>query len=274
MIIEWNAHMFSSDTERYPFHPRAAYTRDASRWEVDPVEAYTKRLEDEGIDRAVLVHPEPYGDDHRLVLDCVAKNPDRFKATSLFYPKDKDAPSKLTDLVAEHPEILATRFHKHRGKEMYLDSFADSGVRALWEKAAELGLVVELHIGPDHAAGCEDLILAHAETPVLIDHLAEPHKEDAVEYADVLGLARFENVCMKLSGLNHFSNDEPLYENARPFTRRVVEAFGPDQLVWGSGTPGIVEVHMPDHSDSDRAKVLGGNVARLLGWAVGEARDQ
>lgn len=61
-------------------------------------------------------------------------------------------------------------------------------------------MVVELHIGPDHAAGCEDLILAHAETPVLIDHLAEPHKEDAVEYA----VARFENVCMKLSGLNHF----------------------------------------------------------------------
>ncbi len=25
MIIEWNAHMFSADTDRYPFHPRAAY---------------------------------------------------------------------------------------------------------------------------------------------------------------------------------------------------------------------------------------------------------
>ena len=31
MIIEWNAHMFSSDTDRYPFHPRATYTPDAQQ---------------------------------------------------------------------------------------------------------------------------------------------------------------------------------------------------------------------------------------------------
>ena len=266
MIVEWNAHMFSSDTDRYPFHERAVYTPDASRWEADPVEAYLERLDAEGIDRAVLVHPEPYGDDHRLVLDCVAKHPDRFKATSLFYPKDNDASSQLADLVTAHPELVATRFHKHRGKESYLDSFADKGVVALWSKAAELGLVVELHIGPDHAAACEDLIQAYPGTAVLIDHLAEPDRGNAVEFADVLELGRFDNVYMKLSGLNHFADGEPLYESARPFTKRVIEAFGPDRLVWGSGTPDIIGAHMPNYSAEDRAKVLGGNVVRLLDW--------
>ncbi len=266
MIIEWNMHMFSSDTERYPFHPRAAYEPDATHWEADPVEAYSDRMEEEGIDRAVLVHPEPYGDDHRLVLDCVARDPERYKATSLFYPKDKDAPARLADLVAAHSEVVATRFHAHRGKTVYLDSFADAGVISLWEKAADLGLIVELHIGANYASQCEDLISAHPETPVLIDHLAEPHKGDAVEFADVLELARFPNVYMKLSGLNHFADDEPLYESAIPFTKRVVGEFGPDQMVWGSGTPRIVETHMPDHSDEERAKVLGGNVSKLLGW--------
>ncbi|MBT7099682.1 hypothetical protein HN937_20065, partial [Candidatus Poribacteria bacterium] len=53
MIIEWNAHMFSSDTSRYPFHPRAAYTPDASRFEADPLAAYVERMEAFGIDRAV-----------------------------------------------------------------------------------------------------------------------------------------------------------------------------------------------------------------------------
>lgn len=266
MIIEWNAHMFSSDLERYPFHERAAYTPDASSWEVDPVDTYTKRLDDEGIDRAVLVHPEPYGDDHRLVLNCVARNPERFKATSLYYPKDRDAPSRLADLVAEHPEVVGTRFHAHRGKTMYLDSFADPGVVALWEKAAQLQIVVELHIGPDYAKQCEDLIREHPETSVMIDHLAEPDTGDALEFADVLELARFPNVYMKLSGLSHFVDDEPLYERARPFTKRIVEAFGPDQMVWGSGTPKIVESHMPAHNETDRGKVLGGNVAKIIGW--------
>ena len=80
MIIEWNAHMFSRDTQRYPFHSRAAYLPDTDLLEVDPLAAYLERMRREGIDRAVLVHPEPYGDDHRLLLDCLAREPERLRA--------------------------------------------------------------------------------------------------------------------------------------------------------------------------------------------------
>jgi predicted TIM-barrel fold metal-dependent hydrolase len=257
--------MFSRDQERYPFHPQAAYTPNVSRLSEDPLADYLKRMEAEAIDRAVLVHPEPYGDDHRLVLDCLAREPERLRGTCLFYPKDPDAPQKLRDLVAQAPGIVAVRFHAHRGKEMYLDRFSDPGVRALWETAGELGLVIELHIGPNYAAQAGDAIRAYPSIPVLIDHLAEPHKGDAVEYADVLALARFEHVYMKLSGLNHFSNDEPLYLDAKPFTEWVIKAFGPDRMVWGSGTPGIVDAHLDQLPEADREKVKGGNLAKMLG---------
>lgn len=266
MVIEWNAHIFHPDTERYPFHPRAAYKPDVSNQPQDPLGAYLKRLDDEGIDRAVIVHPEPYGDDHRLVLECLKREPKRLKGTSLFYPKDPDAPQKLADLVAQEPRIVSTRFHAHRGKEMYLDSFSDRGVRALWEKCIELGLIVELHIGPDYARQVAEVIRHYHAPTVLIDHLAEPHLGNAVEFADVLDLAQFDNVYMKLSGLSHFAQDEPLYESARPFTRRVVEAFGAKRMVWGSGAPKIVDAHLPGHSAEDRERVKGDNLARLLGW--------
>lgn len=264
MIIEWNAHMFSSDTARYPFHPDAVYKPNTERLDADPLIAYLQRLDSEGIDRAVLVHPEPYGDDHRLVLDCVKRDPSRFKGTALFYPKDPDATQKLTDLIAEAPSLIAMRFHAHRGKEMYLDSFAAPGVRALWEKSVELGLIVELHIGPDYGAQVRDVLRDYPDTMVLIDHLAEPHKGSAVEFADILDLAQFKNVYMKLSGLNHFAKDEPFYESAKPFTRYVADAFGPDRLVWGSGTPKIVDVHLAHWSEADRAKVKGGNLESLI----------
>ena len=266
MIIEWNAHMFSSDTERYPFHERAVYLPDASRWERDPLEVYLNRMQTEGIDRAVLVHPEPYGDDHRLVLDCLEREPKRFVGTSLFYPGDADAPQKLADLVASQPSIIATRFHAHRGKEQYLDSFDDPGVVALWEKAVDLGLTVELHIGPNYAAQVAARISDYPETPVLIDHLAEPHMGDAVEYADVLALADFGNVYMKLSGINHFASDEPLFESAREFTKRVIEAYGPARTVWGGGSPTIVDTHMEQYPEAERALAKGENLAALLGW--------
>jgi len=66
--------------------------------------------------------------------------------------------------------------------------------------------------------------------------------------------------------LNHFAKDEPHYLSARPFTRRVIAEFGPDQLVWGSGAPGIVDAHMPEYSAAERQKVKGGNLQRLLGF--------
>jgi predicted TIM-barrel fold metal-dependent hydrolase len=264
MIIEWNAHLFSRDTGRYPFHPRAAYIPDASDWSADPLADYLSHMATVGIDKAVLVHPEPYGDDHRLVLDALQREPNRFLATSLFYPRDEDAPQKLADLVRREPKIIATRFHAHRGTQAYLDSFTEAGVRALWEMAGQLGLVIELHIGPNYAREVANVIRAYPTYPVLIDHLAEPIMGNAVEYADVLALAQFDNVYMKLSGLSYFSKDAPLYLDAKPFTRLVVDAFGANRLVWGGDTPQVVDAHLDHLSVREREKVKGGNLAQLL----------
>ena len=263
MVIEWNAHMFSRDQKRYPFHPQATYMPDESRRPEDPLADYLKRMDEEGIDRAVLVHPEPYGDDHRLILECLEREPDRLKGTSLFYPRDPEAPRKLEELVRQQPRMVATRFHD---RHAYMDGFSDPGVRALWRKAGALGLIIELHIGPKYAAQAAEVIQMYPDFTVLIDHLGEPHTGHAVEYADVLALARFDTVYMKLSGLNHFSTDGPLYLEARPFTRLVIDAFGPDRMVWGSGTPAIVDAHLSHLSEADRDKVRGDNLARLLGF--------
>ena len=264
--IEWNKHIFHPDAERYPFHERAAYRPQVPADPADPLAAYMDTMDAEGIDKAVLVHPEPYGEDHRLVLECLQREPERFLGTSLFYPNDADVPQRLADLVAREPRIVSTRFHAHRGKNQYLESFADAGVRALWQRAVELGLIIELHIGPDFAAQVAEVLRDLPDTVALIDHLAEPQMGDAAEYADVLDLARFDNVYMKLSGLSHFTKDGPLHESARPFTRRVISEFGPQRMVWGSGTPRVVDAHMEQYSEADRALVKGGNLARLLGW--------
>ena len=46
----------------------------------------------------------------------------------------------------------------------------------------------------------------------------------------------------------------------------IANAFGPDRLVWGGGAPEIVDAHLDHLSPADRAKVKGGNLARLLGF--------
>jgi predicted TIM-barrel fold metal-dependent hydrolase len=267
LTIEWNAHIFSPNLSKYPFHRQATYQPDISSQPQDPLTDYLEKLKIRGIDRAVIVHPEPYGDDHTLVLDCLAREPERLRGTSLFYPRDPEAPKKLRALVKREPRIIATRFHALKGNEKYLTSFADKGVRDLWQQAFELDLVIELHIGPNYGRQAGEAIRAFPGCKVLIDHLAEPHLGNAVEYADILELAQLPNVFMKLSGLNHFSEDEPLFEDALAFTSRVIKEFGPDRMIWGSGSPSIVDKHVTGYTPKDIAKVRGGNIAELLNWS-------
>jgi predicted TIM-barrel fold metal-dependent hydrolase len=266
MIVEWNAHMFSRNTRRYPFHSAAAYVPSAKDLEDDPLTIYLERMRQLGINRAVLVHPEPYGDDHRLMLDCLAREPERLRGVCHFFPKDPDSPRKLAEMVREEPRIVAVRLHAHRGKDHYFDSFADAGVQMIWRAAAELGLVVELHIGPNYAAQAADAIAAFPSVPVLIDHLGEPQFGTPDEYTEILSLAGFANVSMKISGVGYISSDPPLYLNVKPFVRRVADVFGPDRLCWGGDTPEIVDAHLDHFSAAERAQVKGDNLARLLGF--------
>ncbi len=267
-VIEWNMHMFSSNTAKFPFSPRGTYKPDVSRLLADPLPPYQAHLKEFGIDRAMFVHPEPYGDDHTLVLDCLARtSPAQFKGTSMFFPRDADAPAKLEALVKSQPRIVSTRFHAHRGNTAYLTSFADDGVRALWKKGVDLGLVIELDIGSDYAVQVGQAIAAFPGCKVLIDHLANPKVCMPWEYADVLDLARYPNVYMKLSGLGYFATDKPDYESVTPFTRRIIKEFGPERMVWSGDSPHIAEVHMKGYSAGDIAKVKGGNLQRLLNWA-------
>jgi len=266
-VIEWNYHLFSSNVAKFPYHPQAAYKPDPAKSPADPLAEYQKRLKAEGIDKALFVQPEPYGDDHALVLDSLARSsPAQFKATSLFYPKNPQSPAKLAALVKREPRIVSTRFHAHRGKEIYLDSFAAPYVRALWKQAVDLGLVIELHIGPNYAKQAGAAIAAFPGCKVLIDHLAEPKLGNPYEYADILELAKYPNVFMKFSGVGYIATDRPNYESVMPFTRRVIKEFGPDRMVWGGDSPRLVDAHMKGYSAADIAKVKGGNLKKLLNW--------
>lgn len=267
-VIEWNQHMFSSNITRFPFSSRGTYKPDVSRLSADPLADYQAHLKAFGIDRALFVHPEPYGDDHALVLDCLARtSPKQFKATSMFFPKDDDAPAKLGALVKKELRICSTRFHLHRGNTHYFASFAERSVRALWKKAVDLNLVVELDLGPNYARDAGAAIAAFPGCKVLIDHMCNPKTGMIWEYGDVLDLAKYPNVYMKMSSLGYMADDKPDYESLIPFTRRVIKEFSPDRMVWSGDSPHIADVHMKGYSAADVAKVKGGNLQHLLNWA-------
>jgi predicted TIM-barrel fold metal-dependent hydrolase len=135
------------------------------------------------------------------------------------------------------------------------------------EEAVDLGLVVELDLGPNYARDAGAAIAAFPGCNVLIDHMCNPKTGMIWEYGDVLDLAKYPNVYMKISGMGYIATDAPYYESLLPFTSRLIKEFGPQRIVWSEGAPHIADVHMKGYSAADIAKVKGGNLQRLLNWA-------
>jgi hypothetical protein len=81
MLIDTHIHLFADDQKRFPYHANATYKPPA-----EPLEAYVTFVRQAKIDHAIIVHPEPYQDDHRYLEYCFAHEPSEgfFKGTCLY----------------------------------------------------------------------------------------------------------------------------------------------------------------------------------------------
>jgi predicted TIM-barrel fold metal-dependent hydrolase len=61
-VVDTHLHCFAGrDDKRFPYHERAPYRPE----EASPPEHLLRCMEGAGVDYAIVVHPEPYQDDHR-----------------------------------------------------------------------------------------------------------------------------------------------------------------------------------------------------------------
>ncbi|MHB1357785.1 MAG: amidohydrolase family protein [Anaerolineae bacterium] len=264
MVIEWSEHLFTYWRDWFPFSPRAPYEPDPESLSRHPVQDYLLTLEQRHIDQAIIVQPEPYGDDHRLVLYALALEQSKLKASCLFLPSDPLAVDKLECLVGAEPRIIALRFHAFRGRRPYFPDWNDGGVQRLWRRAGELGLAIELHISPDQADGLVHTLDHMPPYPVIIDHLAEPGLGSAQDFLEVLTLARYPHVWIKLSALERLRNELGGDRALKELVGRVADRFGPRRLVWGGGAPEQLVTLFDMFTSDERSLVTGENLARLL----------
>lgn len=272
--IDTHLHCFAGrDDSRFPYHPEAPY-RPA-----DPAtpEHLLRCMAEAGVDHAVVVHPEPYGDDHRYLEHCLDVGRGKLKGTCLFFADRPGSLDRMAELVRrQEGRIVAARIHAYAPDR--LPPFGKPELRALWRRAADLGLAVQLHFEPRYAPGFEPLIREFSGTPVIIDHLGRPFQGTPEEYAVVLGWAKLPHTVMKLSSLPE-TTQYP-HRDVGPIVRDLVRRFGPDRLIAGGGFAAgatgesyrayreKIRGHLTDLSAADQAKVLGGTAAKLFGFAT------
>jgi predicted TIM-barrel fold metal-dependent hydrolase len=266
--IDCHVHCFAGANDPlFPYHALAPY---------EPAEAATPEhlldcMNGAGVAAAIIVHPEPYQDDHRYLKRCLELGGGRLKGTALVFADRPGATAQLTELAEQMP-IVATRVHAYAPDR--LPPFGSRALRELWQTASGLGLAMQLHFEPRYAAGFEPLIREFNQTTVIIDHLGRPFQGTPQEHRIVLRWGELPNTLLKVSSIPERAAYP--HRDIRPVINDLIDAYGADRMLYGGGFGATATAashraafdraasYLGNLSDADQAKVLGGNAKRLF----------
>src|SRR5262249_7700049 len=136
-VVDTHLHCFAGkDDARFPYHARAPYRPEAAA----TPQHLLKCMDGAGVDFAVVVHPEPYQDDHRYRDYCLEVGKGRLKGTALVFADRPESVAQLPGLAKKLP-LVAVRVHAYAPER--LPPFDKPELRDLWKRAGELGLAVQ-----------------------------------------------------------------------------------------------------------------------------------
>lgn len=278
--IDTHMHVWSGDAQRFPFsNPNDPnYSPPAI---AATVELLVEEMDSFGITHCVLVQTICHGWDNSYLAHCLKSFPDRFRGHGLIDPTDDAVAEKLEYWVTERG-LAGMRFSPiyYENRDEWMNSSTAVG---LWKKAEKLGAIFNFFISTPQLPKLERMVRQFPAVPVVIDHLARIDLKQAdplPEFQKLLDLAKYPNVCVKVSELSVLSPSEKYpWSDTFPWVRRMYDAFGPDRMLWGTGFPGatrgqagrptlnqeldLIRHEIPFFTADDRSKILGTNAAKL-----------
>jgi len=238
-----------------------------------------------GVNGAVLVSPfSMYRYDASYVLDVQAKHPDRF---GLVKPVDPNDPA-VADVVADWKGKKGTVGIRLIMGDAVSKDPADPGVNRVLAAAAKQSLPVNL-LCWGRLEQAAQLAAGNPNTQLVVDHLGlrqpfePPPPVDAwADLPKVLALAAHPNVAIKITGACTLSHEPFPYKDIWDPLGRIFDAFGFDRCLWGTDwtravklltyKEGVEAFRVADRlSDSDRAKLMSGTLARVYNWSPPKA---
>ena len=273
-LVDTHIHLF--DPTRFPYHQNAAYQPKP-----ETLDDYAKAIPAIGLDHAIVVHPEPYQDDHRYLEYCFQNEPRKgfFKGTVLFDGADPASYPRMKEIVKKWPgRIVALRVHAMNKEVSAKGAIRNRDLTSpqmahTWALATKLGLAVQMHMIPMFAPQVGSLIQKTPGATVIIDHLGRNSQGTPAEYDEVLKLARKGRVYMKFSGLGYSSKEKSPHRDLGPLAKRILDSFGPDRIIWGglgmnkkkfAEQKETFETVWAFTDETTRAKIRGGNAMQLF----------
>jgi predicted TIM-barrel fold metal-dependent hydrolase len=263
---------------------------DRADREVAAVEMALLAMESVGVDKA-LWHGEL-----SLCEAAFRRAPEAFRSIAYFGPNPAVSPddqgAAVSDVegllagLARTPGIVGIRLTPGWPPTGENVARLRAGGYDEWFAAAEkVGLTVSL-LAVGGLLDVHRVAESFAELRILIDHIGMtpvwpghipllPERLDPIP--DLLALARHENVAVKFSGVPGLSFESFPFSDLWPTCHAILEAFGPDRVMWGSDFRRLRELHAyrelvdfllltDEVSEADKRLMFGESLRRWVRW--------
>ena len=235
-----------------------------------------------GVDGALLVSPySMYGYDASYALEVYAKHPDRFGLIRPFDPQSEGTAEELEEWTGR-PGVVGARimlaYHPYEAD--------DPGISRILTAGGIAGVPVNV-LCWGKLPLVHELARRHPNTQIVIDHVGlvqpfvpPPPPEPFAELANVLSLAEYDNVAIKISGACTLSHEPFPYPDIWGPLGEVFDAFGFDRCMWGTDwtravnlltyKEGVEAFRVASQlSDTERSALMGGTLERIYKWSPG-----
>jgi predicted TIM-barrel fold metal-dependent hydrolase len=239
-----------------------------------------KEMAGAGVDAAVLHPPSTLGEAMNVLsVEAVKAHPDKFCILGNF---DLTAPNRL-DIVKswrQRPGMLGFRFTFNQPHQQAW--WTDGSLDWFWAACEKEGLPVGLLAG-GHMAALGAIAERHPGLKLHIDHHGRgggggAGTDDAAfaNLSEMLAVAKYPNVAVKLSGAPSYSSQPYPYRNIHKYIRQIFDAFGPARCFWGTDITRMpcsyrqcvtmFTEELPWLAGKDRDLVMGRAVCEWIGW--------
>ena len=273
MIIDTHTHVVSSDKVKHPLDPGA---RGWSTEVSNDVEDLIAEMDDAGVECATLVQPNAtYALDNIYQCDSAKQYAPRTVSVGILDPAAPDAADKLSYWVNEHG-MLGVRLQSQSEPD-------DPSCDAIWQRAEELGVPVSIGGGgqPDKVNRMRNMASRHPNVLFAPDHFAGGSGSDdkPAMTAALEEMAKLPNAHLRVSSTS-LGPYIDLSDSDKELFRRVIAAFTPQRVMWGSNFPSsreggyvgqlvIAQRALDWLSEEDRDWIMGGAAHKL--WPMLQA---
>jgi predicted TIM-barrel fold metal-dependent hydrolase len=221
-----------------PENPERPYIKEDASRPHRPVplgyEDLLREMSAAGVDRVILVPPSWEGYRNDYALEAARKFPDRFAVMGKVPLNDPASKAKIAPWLKQ-PGMLGFRISfRHSGTHSFLD---DGTADWFWADCERYDIPVMI-FAPFAVEKIGGIAERHPHLRVIVDHMGlnvQWKGRDLGPGVDVLlKFARWKNVGVKLSCLPCYVAEAYPYPTLHSQIRRVVEAFGPQRLFWGT----------------------------------------